>query len=46
MEVGIDEAGNHHPAASVKDDVGLFHLQAYARDPAIPDANGALNQIW
>jgi hypothetical protein len=45
MEMCIDKSWNHGAAAGVKDDAGLFHLPPSGRDPAIPDDDGALNQL-
>ena len=45
MKMRIDESWNHGSAAGVKDGAGLFHLQPYGGDPAIPDADRTLNQV-
>jgi len=45
MKMRIDKSWNHGSAPSVMDNTARFNLPPYGGDPAIPDADGALNQV-
>ncbi|BCW05106.1 hypothetical protein NtRootA1_12440 [Arthrobacter sp. NtRootA1] len=45
MKMRIDKSWNHGSAPGVMDNTARFNLPPYGGDPAIPDADGALNQV-